>query len=191
MATKIKTSGISDQAVDQPRLATSVAEAIIPVGAVIPYAGATPPSGYLLCNGSAVSRSTYAALFTAIGTTWGAGDGSTTFNLPDLRGRAAIGAGTGTGLSARALAATGGAESHQLAVTEIPAHGHPYRVSTGVGSASTATGGVMLSTTSSANAAAFSGTPSDASAETIGGTGGGQSHNNMQPFAAVNFLIKT
>ncbi len=66
-------------------------------GIIVPYAGGTvPPSGYLLCDGSAVSRATYAALFTAISTTWGAGNGTTTFNVPDLRGRSIIGAGTGT-----------------------------------------------------------------------------------------------
>lgn len=62
----------------------------------LPYAGSTIPTGWLECDGSAVSRTTYAALFTAIGTTWGTGDGSTTFNLPDMRGKVAIGSGTGT-----------------------------------------------------------------------------------------------
>jgi microcystin-dependent protein len=62
----------------------------------LPYSGATIPVGWLECDGSAVSRTTYADLFAAISTTWGAGDGSTTFNLPDCRGRTAIGAGTGT-----------------------------------------------------------------------------------------------
>lgn len=62
----------------------------------LPYAGSTIPGGWLECDGSAVSRTTYAALFAAIGTTWGVGDGSSTFNLPDLRGRTPIGAGTGT-----------------------------------------------------------------------------------------------
>jgi len=59
----------------------------IPPGVVIPFAGATAPSGWLLCNGSEVSRTTYAALFAAIASAWGYGDNSTTFNLPDLRGR--------------------------------------------------------------------------------------------------------
>ena len=59
----------------------------LPTGVVVPFAGATAPDGYLLCYGQAVSRSTYSDLFAAIGTTYGAGDGSTTFNLPDLRGR--------------------------------------------------------------------------------------------------------
>lgn len=65
-----------------------------PVGTIIAYAANTAPTGFLLCDGSAVSRTTYAALFAVIGTTWGSGDGSTTFNLPDGRAVAAVGAGT-------------------------------------------------------------------------------------------------
>ena len=67
-----------------------------PAGALMDYAGSTAPSGWLECNGTAVSRTTYARLFTAISTTWGAGDGSTTFNLPNFRGRVRVGRGTGT-----------------------------------------------------------------------------------------------
>lgn len=60
--------------------------AIVPTGQVIDYAGAAAPNGFLLCNGAAVSRTTYAALFAVIGTTYGAGDGSTTFNVPNVSG---------------------------------------------------------------------------------------------------------
>ena len=63
----------------------------LPAGLVFPYAGTSAPSGYLLCDGSAVSRSTYSALFTAVATTYGTGDGSSTFNVPDLRGRVVAG----------------------------------------------------------------------------------------------------
>lgn len=90
-----------------------------PAGIILPYAGSTAPEGYLMCDGSAVSRSTYAALFAAIGTTYGAGDDSTTFNIPDLTGRVAIGV-SGT----HALGATGGEESHALLETELPVHHH-------------------------------------------------------------------
>ena len=90
------------------------------------FAGATPPAGYLVCDGSAVSRETYSALFAVIGTVYGAGDGSTTFNLPDLTGKVAIGYST-----SHALGTTGGEETHVLTsgelgshVHEIPQHGH-------------------------------------------------------------------
>lgn len=63
----------------------------MPVGSILPYGGSTPPSGYLLCDGTAVSRTTYSELFAVIGTSFGAGDGSTTFNLPDMRGKFAEG----------------------------------------------------------------------------------------------------
>ena len=91
-----------------------------PVGAIVMHATGNAPSGYLMCDGSAVSRTTYADLFAVIGTTYGAGNGSTTFNLPDFRGRAAIGAGTGSGLTNRALGSTGGQE----VITTVPPHTH-------------------------------------------------------------------
>lgn len=71
----------------------------------------TPPTGWLLCDGSAVSRTTYSDLFTAISTAYGVGDGSTTFNVPNFLGRMVIGSGSGSGLTARARGDTGGAES--------------------------------------------------------------------------------
>lgn len=90
-----------------------------PAGIILPYAGSTAPEGYLMCDGSAVSRGAYAALFSAIGTTYGTGDGSTTFNIPDLTGRVVIGV-SGT----HALGTTGGEESHVLLETELPVHHH-------------------------------------------------------------------
>jgi microcystin-dependent protein len=114
-----------------------VAEAI-PAASLQMFAGAitqtvtsgvvttTAPSGWLLCNGNAVSRTTYATLFASISTTYGAGDGTTTFNLPDMRSRMPIGVGTGTGLTARTLAGTGGVETVILtsAQSGVPAHSH-------------------------------------------------------------------
>ena len=103
-------------------------------GIIQMFAGATAPDGWLNCDGSAVSRTTYATLFAAIGTTWGAGDGSTTFNVPDLRGRAPIGSGTGSGLSARTLGDNGGAESVTLTAAQsgLPAHTHSISRTTNV-----------------------------------------------------------
>lgn len=96
---------------------------LIPVGALMPYAGATAPDGWLLCNGQTPSRTTYANLFAVIGTTYGAGDGST-FGLPDPMGRAIIGVGSGSGLTARALAAKSGAETVVIASGNLPTHQH-------------------------------------------------------------------
>lgn len=100
---------------------------IVPAGAIFPYAGLAAPTGFFLCNGQAVSRTAYPTLFAAIGTTWGAGDGSTTFNVPDLRDRFPIGA------QSNAPGSTGGASSvtptitvagHALAIGEMPSHSH-------------------------------------------------------------------
>ena len=87
--------------------------------------------GWLLCDGRAVSRTTFAALFAKVGTAHGEGDGSTTFNLPDARGRALVGAGTGPGLTARALGAKMGEESHVIAVGEMPSHDHGGKTAAG------------------------------------------------------------
>jgi microcystin-dependent protein len=87
----------------------------------------TPPAGWLVCDGSTVSRTTFPALYAALGGTtspWGQGDGSTTFALPDFRGRAPIGAGQGAGLTSRVLASKGGEETHLLANAEMPVHAH-------------------------------------------------------------------
>lgn len=91
-------------------VATPPAPAAVPTGAILPYGASSAPSGYLLCDGTAQSRTTYAALFAVIGTTYGIGDGSSTFNMPDMRGRFAFGLATsGTG---NALGATFGAIDH-------------------------------------------------------------------------------
>ena len=91
-------------------------DGIVPPGMLAPYAGKTAPEGWLLCDGSAVSRTAYAALFAVIGTTYGAGNGSTTFTLPDLRGRVAAGANASNALASRA-----GADSKQIARANLPA----------------------------------------------------------------------
>ena len=104
---------------------------LLPAGSMQMYAGAitqsasagvvttTCPSNWLLCNGDLISRTTYNALFSAIGTTYGSGDGSTTFALPDMRSRVPIAVGTGSGLTARTLGGVVGAESHTVASSNI------------------------------------------------------------------------
>ena len=98
-----------------------------PIGLIQMWGGtAAPNASWLLCNGAAISRTTYADLFTAIGTTYGTGNGSTTFNLPNLEGRVVVGYNpvADTGISQRNIAATGGSETHDLQVSELPAHTH-------------------------------------------------------------------
>lgn len=89
------------------------------VGSVYMFAGSTAPSGFLVCDGSAVSRATYSDLFSVIGTTYGSGDGSSTFNLPDLSGRLSIGSS-----SNHIIGSTGGEEQHALSINEVPVHLH-------------------------------------------------------------------
>lgn len=89
------------------------------IGSITPYAGSVIPEGYLVCNGDAVSRETYADLFDVIGTAYGAGDGSTTFNLPNMGGRAVL-----CNSSSHSIGSLGGEETHLLLDTELPAHSH-------------------------------------------------------------------
>jgi microcystin-dependent protein len=155
----------------------------VPAGTIVAFAGSNVPDGWLLCNGSEVSRTQYQGLFNAISTTWGAGNGSTTFKLPDLRGRGPVGAGQSSGLTNRVLAQIGGEEQHVLTVPEMPSHNHDagefkylLRVTgqnTSPGSDTTPPWEPDLTYTAP-----------------IANSGGGQSHNNMQPFAVVNFIIK-
>lgn len=161
-----------------------IRDSITPAGMIVAYGGSSVPSAYLECDGSAVSRTTYANLFTAIGTTWGTGDGSTTFNVPDLRGRTLIGVGTGSGLTARSLADSGGAETVTLAASEIPAHKH--QIKSPNGSTMYTTGGGASNNVLSVVSAAISGS----NHETENNSGGGSAHNNMQPYKAVKWLIK-
>lgn len=232
-----------------------------PPGMLAPYAGSSAPSGWLLCDGSAVSRTTYADLFSAISTTYGSGNGTTTFNVPDLRGRNPYGAGqrswaltvastdvntgndqititanknvfngkavvlttsgsapagltagstyyvivvdsthiklasslsnaiAGTGIdittqgsgnhtltytgTSHTLGETGGEENHATVIAEMPAHTHSV-----LGSTSTAGGsGALVNTLSGST--------------TTGGTGGSTEHNVLNPYLAVNYIIKT
>jgi microcystin-dependent protein len=145
-----------------------------PSGAILQFAGSSAPANWLLCDGSLVSRTTYATLFGVVGTNYGAGDGSTTFKLPDMRGRVPIGAGQGSSLTNRVIAATGGAETHTLLESEMPSHTHDLPLQS-VGPA----GGGFLS-----------GYPSTGSGIVSSSKGGDAPHNNMQPFLVVNHIIK-
>lgn len=147
----IRAAGLTpSDATDQ--LALAIRTLSTPIGMMLPYAGAgAAPAGWLVCDGSAVSRATYARLYAVIGTTHGAGDGSTTFALPDLRRRAIVGSGgTASTELANTVGATGGAESHTLSVSEMPAHRHGGSThATGIGSHSHGSGTLVTASESS------------------------------------------
>lgn len=166
---------------------------LIPPGTIWAYGGSVAPTGWLLCDGSAVSRTTYANLFAVTGTANGAGDGSTTFNLPDGRDRVLIGTapgglGGGRGTQ-RLLGQTGGEENHALTVAELAAHTHTYNEPSGSASDTP----VTVSQATLDVAVAQDGTiiPGIFSGVTTSQTGGGNAHNTMQPFFVGNWIIKT
>jgi microcystin-dependent protein len=117
-------------------LKAGIVMSLVPIGTVLDYAGASEPGGWLFCYGQAISRTTYASLFAVVGTTYGAGDGATTFNLPDLRGRVVAGqddmggtsanrlTGHSGGLDGDTLGATGGSETHALTTAQLAQHSH-------------------------------------------------------------------
>jgi len=98
--------------------------AVLPVGMIVPQATTVVPNGWLLCDGREVSRATYPQLFAALGTTYGNGDGSTSFNLPDYRGRFLLGKS-----STRSIGDTGGEETHLLTGAESGTSAHTHTVS--------------------------------------------------------------
>lgn len=132
----LKTSAdVTIQTVDPVgELTPPVSVTAVPTGAYIPFGGTSAPSGWLLCDGSAVSRTTYAALFAVIGTAYGTGDGATTFNVPDLRGRPAYGRDNMGGIDAgripsavtgrNSIGGSGGAGQTTLVEANLPAHTH-------------------------------------------------------------------
>jgi microcystin-dependent protein len=161
------------------------------IGDTIWSSRSAAPAQWLACDGAAVSRTTYADLFAAIGTAFGVGNGTTTFNLPDARGRSPVGVGAGPSLTARALGASGGAEAHTISEAEMPLHGHPFFASYATQSTanSTSTGGFMTNSGGTSARTAHTGAVSGTQGQQIGGTGGGAAHNNMQPFIAMNCFI--
>lgn len=103
---------------------------IVPTGVIEMFAGAVAPIGWLICDGSIVSRMAFSDLFKIIGTTYGVGNSNNTFTLPDMRGRMPIGMGTGSSLTTRSLAGTVGAETATLSEGNLPSHTHTASVGT-------------------------------------------------------------
>lgn len=186
------------------------AQITIPVGIMVDYAGVNAPTGWLMCYGQEISRITYANLFAAVGTTFGAGDGSTTFLLPDARGRALAGkddmGGTpagrlNDGITGSSLGSTGGVEQHTLVASEIP-------VLTGTSSTdgehthalSNASAVYRVTSSGTARRTTAGGSPDNPVTVSLASTGahthdvtvnagGGDPHPNLQPMIVFNTII--
>ena len=146
----------------------------LPIGSIIAFDSDTIPKGWLLCDGRAVSRTKYAELFKAIGTKHGSGDGSTTFNLPNPKGRTLVGKDS-TDTDFNTLGKTGGEKTHTLTIDEMPSHKHGFQANND------------FHAQSGTDAWIFKGGRNDGF---ILETGGSQPHNNLQPYLVTNFIIK-
>ena len=188
-------NGINDQAIVFRHLQADM----VPTGAMYIWTTPTAPSAnWLLCQGQAVSRTTYAPLFSVIGTTYGTGDGSTTFNVPNMQGRVPAGLSTGdsnfTGLNQQ-----GGEDAHTLSYNEMPVHSHGVNDpghSHGVGAAylqDVGSGGNIRNPGGGSVFRGLSVPPIYASGTgiSLSNAGSGYSHNNLQPYITLNFIIKT
>lgn len=160
---------------------------LIPAGTIIQSAAMLEPEGWLDCDGRTLSVVVNADLFDAIGYGYSVGvygGEDLSFNIPDMRGRVGIGYGTGSGLSARNLGAKGGAETHTLTRGEMPAHNHGG-ITGNAGSAAESESASAVSIVGSVIVAG-----SNDHSHTIASDGSGNSHNNMQPFLVIRYLIK-
>ena len=197
---KVKENGITsvelaDGSVIASKLASDAISLLTPTGSLMPYAGSTAPTGYLLCNGSAVSRTTYADLFGIIATDYGSGDGSTTFNIPDLRGRVIAGKDDMGGSSADVLTDAQadqlngklGSENHTLTAAEsgLPSHSHTVN---DVGGSVGSTDGLWAFGDKGTTGAPSQGTNTT---NAVSAQDASSAHNNVQPTIILNYIIKT
>ena len=210
----VTTAKIADGAVTAVKLGPDAGG--MPAGSIITFAGSSSPSGWLLCFGQAVSRTTYASLYSAIGTTYGVGDNSTTFNLPDLRGRVIAGLDNMGGSAASRLTNTtitggaetlgniGGAQTHLLTGAEsgTSAHGHTGSTNTTGAHTHNVIGGGQNNINNGIRAP-FDATLTTQNATTAAGdhshtvtinnataANASSAHNNVQPTIVMNYIIK-
>lgn len=170
------------------------------IGEIRMFASVYAPEGWALCNGASMGVQQYPALFALIGTAYG-GNGVSTFNLPDLRGRIPVGQGAGTGLTNRVNGQQGGAESVTVAAAEMPAHTHPLYTANVVATSQTV-GPTMLyaqmvpDATIGTNGLYTTSVPptttaTSADPATLSFEGGGQSHANTMATTCITFIIAT
>jgi microcystin-dependent protein len=180
----------------------------VATGSLIAFAGSNAPQGYILCDGRAVSRTTYSALFGVIGTTYGVGDGTTTFNVPDLRGRAVFGAdamgGTAAGRTPplSALAASAGQSFETISVAQMPTHAHAvndpghahpasgYAESITSNSFGRTSGLLWTNGDARSGCCVVLGVGASATGVTVAPEGGGVPMSILNPAMAINYLIK-
>lgn len=151
----------------------------LPIGAMLPYGNAKAPVNWLVCDGSEISRTEYAELFAVIGTSYGEGDGSTTFNLPDKRGKQSIGLDTADE-AFNTIGNTGGEKEHTLAHDEMPLHSH--RLTSAINNPSSSYNAIV----------GVKGYASDAAEtpQTTTTAGNGQPHNVLDPYEVDQWIIK-
>lgn len=188
-----KTSGASllDNSINKDKLSPVIASQIGIIGSGAIWFTNTPPTGWLICDGSAISRSVYSGLFSVIGTYWGIGDGSTTFNLPNFKGRVPVGVDSSQA-EFISLGTTVGTKTHTLTTAEMPTHSHTI-TDLGHSHSVNATNGVGTIASGLLNSIGtligfF--TSSSTTGITINNEGSNQPHNNLQPSLCINIIIK-
>ena len=152
----------------------------MPSGSIIDYAGSSAPSGWVICNGAFYNgtQSTYSGLYSAIGLTYG-GSNSTAFKVPDFRGRVALCAGNGSGLTTRSMGTSGGEETHVLTISEMPEHNHTM-----------SNNGDPLAPGNQGSGVAQTSYGTLSGYQYTGLTGSSTGHNIMPPYLVVVKLIK-
>jgi microcystin-dependent protein len=161
------------------------------LGEIRMFAGTFAPVGWALCDGALVSIAENEALFTLLGTTYG-GDGSTTFGLPDLRGRAALHVGHNPTGSSYTLGQKGGTEQVTLTVEQIPAHTHPVLASSAAGTGDSPAASYFAATASADQSVYSDQAPTGTLApEAMTPSGGSLPHANMMPFVTITYIIAT